>query len=107
MTVAELVSELLYAGKTRRDIAGYDDAFMSYVLCRRRDEYGELVKNDPSLPKWVQDNLDSKGRWKIRNPKSYTEVFHSALEKQGFDAAARIAAWDAWRRDNPGFGRGG
>ena len=105
MTVAELVSELLYAGKMRAEIAGYDDAFMRWVLCKPRDEYGQIIRRDPDLPRYV--TTDARGQWVIRNPVPYADMFDEVMKRQGLDERRRRIAWAEWKRDNPKFGRGG
>mgnify|MGYP001599708581 CR=1 FL=1 len=105
LTIAELVCELLYAGKTRAEIAGYDDAFMSWVLCRERDDYGKLLRRSSDLPWWV--TTDSRGQWVINNPKPFSAMFHDVMRHRGLDDRQRQDAWAQWRQENPGFGRGG
>lgn len=99
--------EMLYAGKTRAEVAGYDDAFMHWVLCRRRDESGRLVRNPHDLPAWVVKNLDSRGHWVIRHPRPFSTMFHQLKEQQGLNEEERRRAWQAWRAENPGYGEGG
>ena len=107
MTVAELVCDLLYAGKTREEIAGYDDAFMRWVLCRPRDENGDLIRVPSDLPRWVARYLDSKGHWSIKDPQPYGRVFQQVKKQQGFSEEEREQAWRLWKQDNPSFGEGG
>lgn len=99
--------ELLYAGKTRSEIAGYDDVFMRWVLCRQRDENGSLVRVPDGLPSWVMKHLDSKGHWNIKNPQPYGKMFHQVMKQQGLTEEQREEAWKRWKRDNPGYGKGG
>lgn len=101
LTVAELVSELLYAGKTRAEIAGYDDIFMRWVLCRKRDENGSLIRVPDDLPNWVGDHLDSRGHWMIRNPRGFGEMFRQVKRQQGLEPET---AWKQWRAENPKYG---
>lgn len=99
--------ELLYAGKTLKEIAGYDDAFMQWVLCRPRDEYGKLFRRNPNLPWWV--TTDSNGQWRIRakDAASYSDMFKDVLKHRGLDEQQRQIAFDEWKRANPKFGKGG
>lgn len=101
MTIAETVCELLYAGKTLAEVAGYDDAFMRYVLCRPRDEYGRLLRHSRDLPWWV--TTDADGQWVIRNSEPYAIAFDRVLEVQGFDESQRRCAWAQWRLENPSY----
>ena len=105
MTVAELVCELLYAGKTRAEIAGYDDVFMQWVLCRSRDEHGRLLRHPSDLPWWV--TTDADGQWVIKNPKPFTRMFEEVMKRRGLDERGRRIAWAEWRRENESFGKGG
>lgn len=105
--MAELVCELLYAGKTRAEIAGYDDAFMSWVLCRPRDENGSLVRVPTGLPSWVTKYLDSRGHWTVKDPRPFSVMFHEVMERRGLEKAEARRAWELWRQDNPGYGEGG
>lgn len=105
MTIAELVCELMYAGKTRKEIAGYDDAFMRWVLCKPRDEAGRLIRYDPGLPRYVTDNIDSDGHWKIKSPKPYSVMLHQVMEMQGLDKQQQKQAWESWKESNPSYGR--
>ena len=104
MTVAELVCELLYAGKTRAEIAGYDDAFMRWVLCRQRDGNGELIRVPDGLPKWAAKHLDARGQWVIRNPQPFGSMFRQVKKQQGFSEVEQRQAWEEWRGENPRFG---
>lgn len=101
------MSELLYAGKTRAEIAGYDDLFTRWVLCRRRDEDGSLVRVPDGLPSWVTRHLDSRGHWVVKNPQSFGSVFRKVKEQQGFSETEQQRAWQLWRQENPGYGSGG
>lgn len=103
--MAELVCELLYAGKTRKEIAGYDDLFLRYVLCRPRDETGRLRRHNPELPRWVTENLDANGHWRIKNAKPFSAMMRQLMEHQGLDEEQRQVAWERWRAENPNFGK--
>lgn len=97
----------MYAGKTRSEVAGYDDAFMQWVLCRRRDDSGGLVRTDPDLPRWVTENLDSTGQWVVRNPKPFGTMFHQVMKQRGLTEQERIRAWQEWKAENPAYDEGG
>lgn len=107
LTVAELVCELLYAGKTRAEIAGYDDAFMRWVFCRRRDEQGNLVRVPDGLPRWVAKHLNSQGHWVIRDPQPLGSAFRQVMKQHGLSDDQQQQAWQSWRRENPNYGEGG
>lgn len=77
---------------------------MRWVLCRERDEDGRLLRTDPDLPWWVRQNLDGKGHWRIRNPCSLRVAYLQILEQNGFTPAEQVAAWQAWKQQNPGYG---
>lgn len=105
MTVAEIVSELLYAGKTRAEIAGYDDAFMRWVLCKPRDESGQLIRQNPELPWWV--TTDARGQWVIKDPVPFSTAYNEVMEALGMDERQRRLAWASFKQENPGYGKGG
>ena len=105
--MAELVCELLYAGKARAEIAGYDDAFMRWVLCRQRDDQGKLVRVPDGLPGWVTKHLDSSGHWSIRDPQSFSGAFKQVKRQQGFSQEEQQRSWEMWKLNNPGYGEGG
>lgn len=97
----------MYAGKTRAEIAGYDDAFMNWVLCRPRDEAGRLIRHNPDLPKFVADNLDSDGHYRIKRPRPYGAMFRQVLEQQGLNESQQRQRWSEWKEANPKFGNYG
>ena len=85
-------------------MAGYDDAFMRWVLCRRRDENGGLIRSAPEgLPSWMNNYLDSRGHWIIRNPTSYASMFRQVKEQQGLDSQASSQEWRRWSQQQ-GYG---
>ena len=100
-----MVCELLYAGKTRAEIASYDDAFTKWVLCRERDDYGKLLRRSSDLPWWV--TTDSRGQWLIRDPKPFSWMFREVAEQRGLDERQGRISWAEWQRENPKFGKGG
>lgn len=105
--MAELVCELMYAGKTRAEIAGYDDVFMRWVLCRQRDDQGRLVRVPDGLPGWVMKHLDSDGHWSIKNPQPFGSMFRDVKKQQGLSEIEQQRAWSLWKLENPGYGTGG
>ena len=107
MSIAEVVCELMYAGKTRNEIAGYDDAFLRWVLCRPRDDCGRLVRHDPDLPHWVSENLDSSGHWNIRHTEPYGVMYRQVLAQQGLSEEQQQETWGKFMEANPKFGVGG
>lgn len=80
---------------------------MRWVLCRPRDENGDLVRVSDDVPGWAAKYLDSKGHWSFKSGESYGDAFRRAKESQGFSEEEREAAWRSWKQDNPGFGLGG
>ncbi len=99
------MSELLYAGKTMVEIAGWDDCQMRWVVCRKRDKSGRLVRRDPSLPDWVE--TDERGMRVVTNPVPYSTMFRQVMRGRGLTDREAAVAWAAWRTENPQFGRGG
>jgi hypothetical protein len=78
-----MVAELVYGGKTLAEIAGYDDAQTHFVLFRKRDKDGVIVrkggKND--YPDHVK--FDSNGMRVITNPCGYREMYLGVHRKRG------------------------
>jgi hypothetical protein len=99
----------MYAGKTLKEIAGYDDAFMQWVLCRPRDEYGKLIRVNPDLPWWVNQNLDADGHWKLKDKfkRPLSVAFDQVMKSRGLDEKQRRAAWAEWMKENPKYGKCG
>ena len=77
--IAELVSELLYAGKTLAEIADYDGVQMMLIVCRKRDKYGKLIRGE-QLPPGVE--VDSEGMRVVSNPVSFEGMFRGLKLKQ-------------------------
>ncbi len=105
LNIAELVSELLYAGKTLAEVAGYDDVLLERVVCRKRDEYGRLVRHDSELPPWVE--VDADGMRTISRPVPFARMFHAVKRYQGATVEHAEAAWKEYLKANPRLGRGG
>jgi hypothetical protein len=89
-TAAKLIGELLYAGKTRREVAGYTDRFIATVLCLARDEDGQLL---PDLPEGV--HVDGRGMRIVKNMQSFETMFRKVVTEQGKDEDAAIEEWNA------------
>lgn len=94
-----MVSELLYAGRRLKDIAGYDSRQLRWVEFRPRDGRGNLRTDD--LPPWV--HVDNDGMRVVENPTSFAACFRMAQEWRGADGRQAAAAWDEYMRANPGL----
>lgn len=99
MTVAEIIAELTYAGKTLAEIARIDDIQMRWIFCRKRDRNGNLTRRDPELPDWVE--VDADGMRVVNNPVPFTAMFKQVKKYQGLDEAGTKQAWQGYIADNP------
>lgn len=98
------MSELLYAGKTLREVAGYDDAFMRHVLLRPRDKHGRLVRRG-DLPPGVE--VDEDGMRTVTRATDLETLYRRILRRRGVSPEAAEARWQEWLKDNPKFYTGG
>ena len=104
MSPAELVSELAYHGHTRVQIAGYDLRYVTYVLGRRRDERGRLIRHPADWPAHVE--VDSEGMRVVRNPVGFSTMFMQVKKRShGLDDAEAREQWAQFRADNPRMGQ--
>jgi len=103
--VAELVSELLYAGKSLAEIAGYDDVQLSRVVFRRRDRYGRLLRQAEELPPGVC--VDEDGMRVVTNPVPYAVMYRQVRQGQGLGRNQAEADWLRFLALNPKLGKGG
>lgn len=92
------MSDLLYAGKTRQEIAGYTNTFLCGVLFLRRNKYGELIR-DTGLPPHVE--VDDNGMRKISNPVPFSEMFFSVQASKGLNKEQVAERWDRYLDLNP------
>lgn len=105
LTVAELLSELLYAGKTLSEIAGYDDVQMNWVVCRQRDDRGRLQRGNEQLPPGV--HVDDDGMRVVKSPSSYAAAFAKASSEVGVAPDLAKQRWQEFLEANPRCGVGG
>lgn len=105
LTPFDIVSELMYAGKTVREIAGYDTVQMLGVIWRKRDKYGKLIRNN-DLPEGVE--VDEDGMRTISNPVPFRDMFIGVRRNiVGESDTSAEAAWERYCEDNPKLGIGG
>jgi hypothetical protein len=104
LSVPELVSELVYSGKTLADIAGYDNYQFLRVICRRRDRYGKLVRGE-ELPEWVE--VDEDGMRTIGNPVPYEVMYKQVKTSSGMERDQAERSWEQFLEEHPRFGVGG
>lgn len=97
------MSELLYAGKSLAEVAGYDLRQLRLVICRPRDANGRLVRGGERLPPWVE--VDAEGQRVVSNPVPFQEAFYQVQARAGRNRAQAADAWLDWRLRNPRFGR--
>lgn len=99
------MSELLYAGKTIAEVAGYDDLQTMEVVFRKRDANGSLVRGG-GLPPGV--NVDADGMRIIKNRQPLERVYKK-LKKEfaGLTESQADEQWERFRAENPTMGRGG
>jgi hypothetical protein len=97
-----IVSELLYNGKTLREVAGYDPYLMSQVLGRPRDKFGKLIgsSGDSDLPEGVA--VDARGMRIIRNPiGTFRDAYKYAKRIQGISEREAVSHWDRYTGAHP------
>lgn len=96
MTIAQIVSELLYSGKTLAEIAGYTTVFIRKVLLLRRDKYGKLADPENELPPWV--HVDANGMRTIPKEQrcSFTNAYKRAKTIQGLSKDDAQKAWEKY-----------
>lgn len=100
-----MISELVFAGKSLEEIAGYDPWQWRDVLTRARDSQGKIIRGE-KLPPWV--HVDSDGMRVIRKPVAYETMFKSVRTKlAGMTPEEAERDWERWRAMNPKFGVGG
>lgn len=105
MTVAEIVSELMYAGKSLEEIASYDPAQLLWVISRKRDRCGKLIRNRELLPPGV--HVDENGMRIVKNPTPFNVMFKQVKTRQGLTREEVAAEWAEYRANNPKLGVGG
>ncbi len=103
--MAEIVSELMYAGKTLKEIARLTNYQMQQIIFRPRDKGGALRRKDPELPEWVE--TDSRGMRVVSNPKPYGEMFRQVYENRGLDKDKIQETWNSFKEKNPQFEKKG
>ena len=104
LSIAEIVSELMYSGKPLSEIAGYDDVIIFRIIGRHRDQYGKLVR-DNGLPSGVE--VDENGMRVIRNPMPFTAMLRDVWESRGLERSEALGKVDEYLAENPKLGRGG
>lgn len=95
------MSELLYAGKTLDQIAGWDSIQLSRVIARPRNKYGELLRTDPSMPRFVQQHLDADGCWRIEDPQPFGAAYHQMRQAQGMNSEEARKSWYGYVYGDP------
>jgi len=99
------VSELLYAGKTPEQIAGYTP-WTRMALFYPRDQHGRLKRRYRDLPEGVE--VDANGMRVITGPKiSLKEATYRANRELGLAEADIDKLWQKFLDDNPLYGKGG
>lgn len=102
-SIAEIVAELIYANKTIDDIANYDDVQMRWIVFRKRDKYGGLVRSSSELPDWVE--VDDQGMRIVSKEVSYQAMFRQVKKKQGLTGDKVEESWKYFLSTNPEFGK--
>jgi hypothetical protein len=97
------VSELLYAGKTLSEIAGYDNYQLKWVLFRSRDKYGRLIRVDSDLPPWV--HVDERGMRVVKNPVGFGKMYRRLKARQGLSREKVAERWAEYVKAHPRLGR--
>ncbi len=96
------MSELLYAGKSLSEIAGYNDLQLAYVVCRRRDSMGRLQGVREDLPPGV--DVDEDGMRVVRDPVAFSEMYWQVRRCQGLNEPLIERDWCRYLAENPKLG---
>lgn len=97
--MAEIVSELMYGGKTLKEIARLTNYQMHWIVFRKRNsKTGALVRKSSNLPEWVE--VDERGMRIVSNPKPYREMFCQVQKSRGLPVQE---TWDEFLGKNPEY----
>ncbi len=102
-----MISELMYAGKSLREIAGYSDLQLRRIVFRERDKFGALVRVDDDLPEYVRNTMDENGHRVVKNPKPFAIMFKQVAKRKGMDDKTVAEQWESYVKDNPKLKKGG
>ena len=105
LSIAEIVSDLTYAGKPLSEIAGYDDLQLRWIIFRARDKHGRLIRKTKDLPDWVE--VDEEGQRIISNPKPFEFMFRQVQLNRGKSREEADKDWQGFLAENPKLGKGG
>jgi len=90
----------MYAGKSLSEIAGYNDYQMMWVVCRKRDDRGRLVRHDDSLPPWV--HVDGKGLRVVKGkPVRFSQMYQDVYRNRGMTVGQAEEKWEEYRQGHP------
>lgn len=73
---------------------------MYTLLFRKRNKFGELVRNEEDLPEGVE--VDDEGMRVVKNPVAFSKMFRQVATMRGLDPDQE---WDRYLERNPGLGR--
>jgi len=96
---------MVYAGKPLSEIAGYDSWQLKYLIFRKRDKRGRLIRKSPKLPSWVE--IDSRGQRVISNEIPFSVAVKRAHRQIGTDDKTIEKMWGSFLAENPKFGKVG
>lgn len=98
------MSDLLYAGKTLSEVAGYTQWQRMGVIYLRRNKYGRLIRRNDDLPPEI--GVDENGmRILTGKPISMETAFRRVNRKRGLSKQQIDAAWQKYKDDNPKMGK--
>lgn len=91
----------MYAGKSLSEIARLDDYQLRWVVFRRRDKYGGLMRRGANdLPPHVQ--VDANGMRVVTNPQPFSKMFRDVKRRQGVVNERDIEErWKQYTAENP------
>jgi hypothetical protein len=94
-----MVSELLYVGRTIKEIASFTTTQTLDLVCRARDDQGRLIRAFDALPPGVK--VDHRGMRVVEHRVPFTHTFRQVLLNQGVPEEEIEKRWQEFVAANP------